>query len=351
MERQKRITSLDVAKRAGVSRTTVSLVLNNKHLSSQISEKTVQKVLRAAQELGYVPNAAAQALARKKTETIGLILSRSTQQINSDVYLNQVVHGLLQVSHNHHFRILLDVIDEDEGEEAVQRFIHGRQVDGIIFFGPRTNDSILSSLSKVRFPTVLMGDLPGSDFYSVDVDNFSAAFLATEHLINLGHERIGCITNAAPNYTAAIDRLNGYKSALRKHKLQENDQFIRFGDFDPHSGFRAMNGLLSVNPKLSAVFIASDVVGFGAIAAINDAGLSIPQDIALVGFDDVPLSAFMAPRLTTIHLPIYELAQTACKVCIQLINGETPSRKNNILDTHLIIRDSCGSKQKSKIFN
>lgn len=347
MEKQKRITSQDVAKRAGVSRTTVSLVLNSKYQNSQISDKTVQKVLRAAHELGYVPNAAAQALARKKTEVIGLILSRGSQQINSDVYLNQVVNGLINVSHDNRFRVLLDVVDEDEDEDAVQRIIHGRQVDGIIFFGPRSNDAMLSSLAKVKFPTVLMGDLPGSDFYSVDVDNFNAAYQAVEHLIQLGHQRIGCITNATPVYTAAMERLNGYKTALINHKIHVDDQLIRFGDFDPQSGYRAMNGLLSVKPKPTAVFVASDVVAFGAISAINDAGLSIPKDMALVGFDDVPLSAFISPRLTTVHLPIYELAHSAGLMCIQLINGETPQPKNNILETHLVIRDSCGASIKS----
>lgn len=343
MEKAKRTTSQDVAKRAGVSRTTVSLVLNNKHQSSQISEKTVQKVLRAAQDLGYVPNAAAQALVRKKTGAIGLILSRSHHQINSDMYLNQVVNGLTAMCHEHNFRVMIDIIDHDEDEgTAIQSIIHGRQVDGVVFSGPRTNDRTLASLSKANFPTVIMGALPGSDFYSVDVDNVAAAQQATEHLIQLGHRRIGCITNATPAYTASIDRLTGYKLALSNNRILHDDGLVRFGDFDPQSGYRAMNGLLSVNPPPTAVFVASDVVAFGAISAIYEAGYRIPEDIALVGFDDVPMAAFVTPRLTTVHLPIYELAKKAGSVCIQLINGETPKTKSELLNTHLIVRESSG---------
>lgn len=345
MEPQKRTTSQDVAKRAGVSRTTVSLVLNNKHQSSQISEKTVQKVLRSARELGYVPNAAAQALVRKRSGVIGLILSRDQHQINSDVYLNQVVNGLINICHNHNFRVLLDVIEDEEETVTIQRIIRGRQVDGIIFFGPRSNDKTLTLLSKTKFPTVLMGALPDSNFHSVDVDNLAAAQLAVEHLIQLGHQRIGCITNATPNYTAAADRLQGYKLALSNHNLLADDRLVRFGDFDPRSGYRAMRGLLSVRPRPTAVFVASDVVAYGAISAIAEAGLSIPDDIALVGFDDVPLSAFITPHLTSIHLPIRDLAEEAGSMSIQLVNGESPAQKTLRLPTHLVVRQSCGANR------
>jgi LacI family transcriptional regulator len=347
MEPQKRITSQDVAKRAGVSRTTVSLVLNNKHQSSQISDKTVQKVLRSAHELGYVPNAAAQALVRKKSGVIGLVLTRAHQQINSDLYLNQVVNGLMDVCHDTNFRVLLDVIEDEDEILTIQRIIQGRQVDGIIFFGPRNNDKTLSLLSKTNFPTVLMGALPDSNFYSVDVDNLAAAQMATEHLIQLGHQRIGCITNATPSYTAAADRLQGYKMALSKHKLLADDRLVRFGDFDPQSGYRAMRGLLSVNPRPTGVFVASDVVAFGAISAITEAGLRIPEDIAVVGFDDVPLSAYITPHLTSVHLPIYDLAVEAGLMTIQLINGESPEKQNLRLNTHLVVRDSCGSNRNN----
>jgi LacI family transcriptional regulator len=343
MEEQKRITSHDVARRAGVSRTTVSLVLNNKSEVSQISTKTVQRVMRAAQDLGYVPNAAAQALVSKRAGVLGLILSRNHHQITSDMFLTQVVDGLMQVAHQNNMRVLLDVVEDPGDQQSYQRLIHARQVDGILISGPREDDHALQTLMDIRFPTVLMGSLPGNNFYSVDVDNVLAARMATQHLIKLGHQRIACITNAKPSFTAAADRLKGYRMALVANQLQADDRLERFGDFDPQSGYRAMQGLLTVQPRPTAVFVASDVVAFGAISAILQAGLRIPQDIAVVGFDDLPLSAFYQPHLTSIHLPIVDLALTGGEILIQLINGKKPDQKNILLNTHLVIRESCGA--------
>ena len=344
MDKKKLVTSQDVAYRAGVSRTTVSLVLNNKYEASKISPKTVQRVLNAAADLGYVPNAAAQALVRRRSGTIGLILSRSHHQINSDVYLTQVADSLMQVAHQNNMRVLLDVMEDVEDELTYQRLIQARQVDGIIFSGPRLDDHALQLLARINFPTVLMGALPSKSFYSVDVDNVLAARNATEHLINLGHRHIACITNATPNFSAASDRLRGYQLALQKHGIPLDDRIVRYGNFDPQSGFRAMQGLLSLNPIPTAVFVASDVVAYGALSAIKAAGLRVPEDIAVIGFDDVPLSEFIHPRLSTIHLPIPMLAQAAGRLLIKLINGDFPENKQILLDTQLIIRESCGAK-------
>lgn len=344
MDRSNQITSEDVARRAGVSRTTVSLVLNNKYKENQISSKTVERVIRAAQELGYVPNAAAQALVSKRSGVIGLLLSRYHHQIASDVYLNQVVDGLIEVAHENNMRVLLDIIEDNEDPLSYQKIINARQVDGIIYSGPRQEDRALEHLGRTRFPTVLMGALKETHFHSVDVDNVKAAKKATEHLISLGHRRIACITNATPNYTAAADRLLGYRLALQEHNIQEDDRLVRYGDFDPESGFRAMQGLLSVQPRPSAVFVASDVVAFGALSALQVQGIYVPQGMAVIGFDDVPLSAFFHPKLSSIHLPIHDLAREAGKLLIQLLNGQTPQNKHIILDTHLVIRNSCGAK-------
>ena len=348
MVQKKQITSQDVALRAGVSRTTVSLVLNNKHELSQISPKTAQRVIRAAQELGYIPNAAAQALVSKKAGVIGLVLSRSHHQISSDVFLTQVVDALVLEAHQNQMRVLLDVLENHEDQNSYQRLIQARQVDGILFSGPRTDDRALDLLAKTDFPTVLMGGLPASPFYSVDVDNIQAAKMATQHLISLGHRRIGCITNATPVFTAAADRLRGYRLALQENHLPIDDRLVRFGDFDPPSGYRAMQGLLSVQPNPTAVFIASDVVAYGAMSALHDAGRQIPSDMAVVSLDDVPLSAFISPRLSSVHLPISQLAKAAASLLIDLINGKRPTHKQIIFDTHLIVRESCGGQKEVK---
>lgn len=338
----KRITSRDVAELAGVSRTTVSLVLNDVQ-GVQISDETRERVLEAAQQLGYVPNAAAQALASRRAQIIGLILTRNPHHISSDVFLNQILDGLITAAHKHSIRLLIDIVEEKHQKKAYLELVRAKRIDGLILSGPRFDDEALFSLQQDHFPTVLMGQLPGTDFFSVDIDNLSAAKQAVQHLVKLGHKRIACITNAAPTYTAAADRLNGYRQVLEESGIPSDDSLIRYGDFDPESGYEQMRDLLTTRDKPSAVFVTSDVVAIGAKAAVVEEGLAIPGDIALVGFDDVPLARYLNPPLTTVRLPASELATRASQMLIQLIKGETPAEKQVLLESQLIVRQSCGA--------
>jgi DNA-binding LacI/PurR family transcriptional regulator len=338
----KRVTSRDVAKQAGVSRTTVSLVLNNVQ-GVQISEETRERVIETAHELGYVPNAAAKALASRRAQSIGLILTRNPHHIASDAFLNQILDGLITAAHEHSIRLLIDIIEVQHQQKAYRDLVRANRIDGLILSGPRFDDDALLSLQQDRFPTVLMGQLPDSDFYSVDIDNFAAAKQAVEHLVKLGHHRIACITNAALSYSAAADRMSGYREILTTHRISYDESLVRYGDFDPESGYQQMKDLLSLNKTPSAVFVASDVVAIGAKAAIVEKGLRIPEDIALVGFDDVPLARYLDPPLTTVRLPASELATRASQMLIQLINNETPAKKLVLLESQLIVRQSCGA--------
>jgi len=205
-----RVTSQDVADAAGVSRTTVSLVLNDVK-GIQISEDTRQRVIRAAKELAYVPDAAARALASRRAQIIGLVLVRSAKHITSDAFLTQVLENLLDVVHEHELRLLIDIIEPQHQKEAYLHLVRSKHIDGLILSGPRFDDEALSALEDHDFPTVLMGQLPGTGLCSVDVDNRKAACEAVEHLLQHGHQRIACITNAPLLYTAATDRLNGYR--------------------------------------------------------------------------------------------------------------------------------------------
>ena len=339
-----RVTSQDVADRAGVSRTTVSLVLNNVP-GVQISEATRRRVLQAAKELNYVPDAAAQALASRQSQIIGLILIRTPDQIASDVFLTQTLDGLIKSVHSVGMRLLIDIIEPENQETTYLQMIRAKRIDGIIISGPRFDDEALNVLRENNFATVLLGQLPGSGFYSVDVDNCAAAHTAVTHLIGLGHKRIACITNAPPIYTAAVDRLNGYRQAIETAGLSYDPALVRFGEFDSESGYHQMNGLLNSGVGFSAAFVASDLVAYGAIAAIRERGLRIPEDIALVGMDDLPVSRFINPPLTTIRLPAIELALQAAEILLQLLQGEQPEQRQVILDTSLVVRGSCGAKQ------
>lgn len=339
-----RVTSQDVADRAGVSRTTVSLVLNNVP-GVQISEATRLRVLQAARELNYVPDAAAQALASRQSQIIGLILIRTPDQIASDVFLTQTLDGLIKSVHSAGMRLLIDIIEPEKQEATYIQMIRAKRIDGIIISGPRFEDEALDILRDSNFPTVLLGQLPDSGFYSVDVDNRAAAFTAVTHLIGLGHKPIACITNAPAIYTAAVDRLNGYRQAIETAGLNYDPGLVRFGEFDSESGYQQMRSLLESGVEFSAAFVASDLVAYGAIAAIRERGLRIPDDVAIVGMDDLPVSRFLAPPLTTIRLPAIELALQAAGTLFQLLQGEQPEQRQIILDTSLVVRSSCGAGQ------
>lgn len=338
----KRATSRDVAERAGVSRTTVSLVLNNVQ-GVQISEETRQRVIESALALDYVPNAAAQALASRRAQIIGLILTRNPHHIASDAFLNQILDGLIDAVHKYSLRLMIDIVKPEHQKKAYLDLVRAKRIDGLILSGPRFDDQALLALESDRFPTVLMGQLPQSDFYNVDIDNYSAAERAVDHLISLKHRKIACITNAHPSYTAAAERLRGYRQAMTSNGLPYDEQLVRFGDFDPESGYHRMNDLLEHEENISAVFVASDVVAVGAKAAIRQHGLNIPQDIAMVGFDDVPLARYLDPPLTTVRLPASELAAKASEILIEIIQGSPPPEKQILLDSELIVRQSSGA--------
>ncbi len=345
----KRVTSLDVAKRAGVSRTTVSFVLNNV-TAMQISAETRKRVLQAAHDLGYVPDAAAQALASGRSKTIGLLLARQPHMIASDMFLTQVLEALVREVNQHGMRLLLQVVEDFENRESYLKPVRSNSIDGILYSGPRIGDTALVSLVEHSVPTVVMGTLPDSSYYSVDVDNRAAARRATTHLIGLGHTRVACLTNARPSYVAAVDRLQGYKDALDAAGILPDYDLIRYGEFNPESGYFQMKYILDATPRPTAVFVASDVVAFGAMEAIRERGLRIPQDIALVGFDDVPMSRYVEPSLTTIQLPVIELARRSCEMLICLIRGEQPAQPQVFLDANLVIRKSCGAVKSSSRF-
>ena len=211
---KRRVTSRDVAARAGVSRTTVSFVLNDVP-GVNISQETRKRVLQAAQELGYVPDAAARSLASRRTHTLGLVLVRNQSHLAADAFLPQVIHGLAESTRQAGFRLLLEQVEDISRPDTYIHLVRAKHIDGIILSGPRSDDNQLTTLVSEGFPVVLLGQLPGNSACFVDVDNRSAAREAVEHLIGLGHQRIGCITNGPLQYTGSADRLAGYQDALQ----------------------------------------------------------------------------------------------------------------------------------------
>jgi LacI family transcriptional regulator len=326
-----------------VSRTTVSFVLNNVP-GVKIKEETRQRVLEAARELNYYPTAAARSLASGKTHRIGLVLGEGQKRLSADAFLPTFLQGVTASVHRRGYLLVLQMSEDVPSHEAYARLIREQQVDGLILSGPRSDDPLLSELAGDQFPLILHGRLRDCRLPCVDVDNKAGAYTAVTHLIGLGHKRIGFVSNAPLSYAGAQDRFAGYRQALTEHDLPLQDSLVRTATFLPETAEAAVQELLELPERPTAVFAASDVVAIGVMSAIQAAGLSIPHDMAVVGFDDIFLAAHTHPALTTIHVPAYGLGWTAAEVLISLIEGDEEGSAVT-LETELVIRDSCGARQ------
>ncbi|MHB8397547.1 MAG: LacI family DNA-binding transcriptional regulator [Candidatus Limnocylindrales bacterium] len=337
VEQRRRPTSADVAVRAGVSRTTVSFVLNGR-AGAQIPPATWRRVEEAARELDYHPHGPARQLAAGSTLTLGYVLRQSAEQVTADALLSETLWGLASTARAAGYRVLVEPLEPAGGRYA--DLLRSQQVDGLVVSGPRADDVELASLEADRFPIVLQGSLPGSSAPSVDVDNRAGARGAVQHLTGLGHRVIACITNASLAYTAAGERLDGYRDALSEAGIAYDEGLVVEGSFDAASGHRAMAALLG-RARPTAVFVASDVVAFGAMRALREHGRRIPDDVSIVGFDDIPLAEHFDPPLTTVHLPAHALGATAGRALLDRVAGR-PVARRTLLPTQLMVRESTG---------
>lgn len=311
-----RVTARDVARRAGVSATTVSFVLNNVE-GMRISEETRARVMEAAKALDYHPDSIARRMVTGQTQNIAYVIRQNPELAFADAFMPQVLHGLAQGAAAKNFHVLFEPIGPEDSR-GFAWLMRERHVDGMVISGPRTDDPDLFELLKRNFPVVLQGQLPGAQIPFVDVDNQHGARIATQRLIGLGHRRIGLITNAGLNYTAAAARLAGYREALTAAGILFEEKLIRYGNFTPQSGEAAIADLLRERP--TAVFVASDVVALGTLNRLQAMGVRVPDDVALVGFDDIPLARYLDPPLTTMRLPAFGLGWGAAELITRFIN-------------------------------
>jgi DNA-binding LacI/PurR family transcriptional regulator len=323
---------------AGVSRTTVSFVINNL-IGTNISKATRDRVLKAAKALNYSPDAAGRKLVRGKSDTLGLVLCQSPEQSHADAFLTRVIFGVEQAAMQMGFHVLINQIEPDD-HSGYTHLISENLVDGIIVSGPRQDDRDIVELHQDGVPVMLLGQMPGTEIPFVDVDAIGSAERAVEHLIELGHRDIALITNANLSYTSAQQRRYGYLTALEKAGIPSKADHMKEGNYTPDSGYRAMSGLLKSTSRPTAVFIASDVVALGAMLAIKEVGLRIPEDIAIVGFDDIPLTEFFDPPLTTVRLPAFDLGWMAGERLGRLVQKEPIDPVGLLLKTDLVIRAS-----------
>ena len=337
------LTLEDVAKQAGVSRSTVSRVVNE---SPDVRENVRRRVLDVIQATGYQPHAAARALASQRSWTIGLLLPQSVSSFFTDPYYPHLTKGIAQACNQHEYTLALFLVGTQEDEEKiVPRLSRKGLLDGVIVqAGHHGDQQIIGRMVDMKIPMVVAGRPFRSDNLSyIDIDNVSAAANAVRHLIRLGYQRIATITGPT-NSTAGLDRKAGYLQALKERGRTTQESLIVEGDFTESGGYAAMQRLLPAKPD--AVFAASDIMAIGAMRAVREAGLKVPDDIAFVGFDDLPISTLANVQLTTVRQPVVQFGVKAVEILIEQIEGGNTTPRRTILDTELVIRESCGASRR-----
>ncbi|NMA84043.1 MAG: LacI family transcriptional regulator [Epulopiscium sp.] len=327
----------DVAKAAGVSVATVSRVLNDQ---SSVAPATREKVQKVIQDLGYERNLLGRNLRRSETKMILVLL-----QNLSNPFYSKVVQGMEDVGHQNGYNVMVCNTDLDEQREKLYLdLLKSKLVDGVIFTAPTLSGAALSEVAK-HYPIVQCSEYKEKAQASrVSIDNVEAGYCATRHLIELGHTKIGMISgkNRLPS---AIDREKGYKKALKEAGITFRSEWIQNESYGFQGGFRGTKRLLKSEVKPTAIFAISDIMAIGSMKALKEEDISIPREMAVIGFDNTGISGMYDPALTTIAQPRYELGATAMDLLLQKIRGEEKKIQHKILKHELIIRDSTTRKK------
>ena len=325
-----------VAAAAGVSRSTVSRVVNG---SSHVRPDVVTAVNAAIDELNYIPNRAARSLANRQTMAIALVVPEDTNRFFGDPFFAEIVQGITQGLEDSDYVLNLQLASPSSPSEKTIRYLLGGNVDGAIVVSHHSGDDFFTTLDAT-IPVVFGGrpyhpELHRNNY--VDVDNAAGAAMGTKYLIDLGRQRIATIAGPA-NMQAALDRAEGWAAALRE--AGHPDDLLEYGDFTLASGAAAMRALLDREPKLDAVFVASDLMAAGAISLLRDRGLTVPGDVAVVGFDDSSAATSGAIPLTTVHQPSREMGAEMARMLLALLRGEATERER-VMPTRMVVRTSA----------
>ena len=327
----------EVALKAGVSIATVSRVLNDK---GPVAVETRTRILAAIEQLRYVPHGAARSLITNQTDTIGVLLP--------DLYgefFSEVIRGIDLAARRSGFHVLISGFHSDRAEiEAVLRALRGR-VDGLIVLSPDVDAQSLRRNLPETLPVVLLNtpvDGDGADFDAINLDNHGGAFAMVRHLAGLGHRRIAFLRGPEENADAR-ERLRGYRDALLSLEIEGEEALELGGDFSEESGYRAGQRLLALKPRPTAVFAANDSMAIGCLFALREAGARVPGDIALAGFDDIPIARYITPSLSSVHVPIAELGTRAMERLLHAVDSKNEhERRQETVATTLVVRGSCG---------
>lgn len=331
-------TIKEVAQAAGVSIATVSRVYSG---TARVSEETAARVRSAAAMLDYWPNSAARSLTTSRTHALGVLLPDLFGE-----FFSEVIRGIDREAHRERFQILISSSHANSDEFiAAARSMRGR-IDGLVALTPDANS--VGAIHEIQrsMHVVLMNPwsaVEGCD--AVSIGSYDGAVALVRHLIRLGHRRIATVTGPEGNIDA-YDRLRGYRAALAEAGIEADDDLVIPGDFTEASGYASVARILGRRPRPTAVFAANDYMAIGLLGALRDARIHVPEDLAVAGFDDIPIAQYLSPALTTVRVDAYALGQRAVQLWMQ------PDASNGVrresLETRLIVRGSCGEMQNGK---
>jgi LacI family transcriptional regulator len=310
------ITIYDVAREAGVSMATVSRVVNG---NPNVKPTTRKKVMAAIERLGYRPNAVARGLASKKTTTVGVIIPDI-----SSMFFSELARGIEDIATMYKYNIILCNSDQrlDKELQLINTMLE-KQVDGLLFMGAEIKEDHMQVFSTASVPVVLAATRDADNILpSVTIDHYQAGYDATEALLSRGHKRIAMITGPLDDPLGGLLRFEGYKKALADAGISFDESLAMNGNYRHDAALRAMTQFLSLKNPPTAVFAASDEMAIGAIHAVQDAGLSVPEDIEVIGFDNTRLAEMVRPRLTTVVQPMYDIGAVAMRLLTKYMNNE-----------------------------
>jgi DNA-binding LacI/PurR family transcriptional regulator len=346
-----RPTLEEVAARAGVGRGTVSRVVNG---SPHVSSAARAAVEQAIDELGYVPNRAARALVTHRTDSVALVVSESEERVFGEPFFAGIVRGISSAFVETPLQLWLAMTQSPADRERIEHHLTSQHVDGALLLSLHDDDPLPTLLAERGLPAVLGGrparmmtpepaPSPGgkhTQTWFVDVDNAGGARQAVAHLAASGRRRVATITGPQ-DMGVGVARLAGYREACREAGLATGEALIAYGDFSEPSGADSMRALLTREPDLDAVFVASDLMAMGALRTLREAGRRVPADVAVIGFEDSALARQTDPPLTTIYQPVEAMGREMVRLVLSRIRGDEPEEPYVLLETHLVIRDSA----------
>ncbi len=338
------VTLKDIAHKVGKSVTTVSRAL---HDYDDVSPETKALVRQAAKELGYMPNILAQRLQKQRTDTLGFILPTFGPRF-SDPFFSEFLAGIGNKATELGYDILVATRPPGEKElQAYQDIVQSYRVDGFIIVRTRRSDCRIHYLLESGFPFVAFGRTEDADQYPfVDEDGEYGMRLVVHHLADLGHRRIAFI-GAPENLMFAHYRREGYLHGMEEAGLEIDPALMTTGDLTQRGGYEKTLQLLSLPHPPSAIAAANDLMALGAISAAQSQGLEVSRDLAITGFDNIPLAETSHPPLTTVHQPIYRIGNLVCEMLVEVIKGVQPRPESVLLKPSLVIRESCGARSAS----